>query len=417
MIAAHLQTIAGQERVEIDGAALHAVARGADGCMRDAESALDQLISFCGDRIVESDVLSMFGLTAQGQILALGGHLFRGEAAPALNEINQLAKQGKDLGRLLADLLAHCRNLLLFLISDRKTDLLEVTETEADALANQAEETDADALTRIMEVLTEAEGGYRTAASKRIFLEIAVLRAIQARQAVPLGAVLERLEQYRNQSPSGGAESKSPLRATPSRPASNRPEESAAPRSSRSTAANSGAADKTATALAEATEPATEDALPAPTSLEEVWVALLESVGRASAFTRSYLIQAHPVSLTDRMLTLGIDPEFSDQLELLNNQRTLTLLQTKLRELGRAGMSVRFVKAEAPPEAARGNARQTEPATILEDPIEASPAPSAAAARRDPSPASAEKAPDIKNDPLIKKALELFKGQIVQVRG
>src|SRR2546426_6751330 len=65
LISQHLAHIAQQEKVKIDDEALFAIARGADGGMRDAESALDQLISFCGDRIEESDVLSMFGLTAQ----------------------------------------------------------------------------------------------------------------------------------------------------------------------------------------------------------------------------------------------------------------------------------------------------------------------------------------------------------------
>src|ERR1041385_7802121 len=65
LITRHLTHIARQEKVRIDPEALHAIARGADGGMRDAESALDQLISFCGDQIVESDVLSMFGLTAR----------------------------------------------------------------------------------------------------------------------------------------------------------------------------------------------------------------------------------------------------------------------------------------------------------------------------------------------------------------
>src|SRR6058998_2055169 len=68
LIVKHLGHIAKLENVEIDDAALHAIARGADGGMRDAECALDQLISFCGGKIVEEDVLSMFGLTAQRQI-------------------------------------------------------------------------------------------------------------------------------------------------------------------------------------------------------------------------------------------------------------------------------------------------------------------------------------------------------------
>src|SRR5687767_15191640 len=61
----HLRAIAKQENVQIEDAALSAIARGADGGMRDGDSALDQLISFCGDNIVEADVLSMFGLTSQ----------------------------------------------------------------------------------------------------------------------------------------------------------------------------------------------------------------------------------------------------------------------------------------------------------------------------------------------------------------
>ena len=59
LITEHLGYIAKQENVNIDAEALHAIARGADGGMRDAESALDQLISFCGEKIVESDVLSV----------------------------------------------------------------------------------------------------------------------------------------------------------------------------------------------------------------------------------------------------------------------------------------------------------------------------------------------------------------------
>ena len=71
LIVKHLAHIAKLEKVKIDEPALYAIARGADGGMRDAESTLDQLISFCGDKIEEADVLSMFGLAAQSQILEL----------------------------------------------------------------------------------------------------------------------------------------------------------------------------------------------------------------------------------------------------------------------------------------------------------------------------------------------------------
>src|SRR6476469_4122869 len=101
LIVKHLGEIAAKEGVDIDDAALHAIARGAEGGMRDAESTLDQLISFCGNKIVESDVLSMFGLTAQGQILSVAQGILNGEVESVLRELNDLAQNGKDLGRLL----------------------------------------------------------------------------------------------------------------------------------------------------------------------------------------------------------------------------------------------------------------------------------------------------------------------------
>src|SRR5688572_11842182 len=197
LIVSHLASIALKEKVQIDDAALYAIARGAEGGMRDAESTLDQLISFCGDKIQEADVLSMFGLTAQGQILELSRAVLAGEIATALHQLNDLAQKGKDLGRLLSDLLNHFRNLLLFQVSRGDLNLLEVSEAEAVALREQSSAARADGLTRIMEVLADAEVRLRDAASKKILLEVALLKAIEARQAVSIDTVLKRLQDLR----------------------------------------------------------------------------------------------------------------------------------------------------------------------------------------------------------------------------
>ncbi len=63
---------------------------------------------------------------------------------------------------------------------------------------------------------------------------------------------------------------------------------------------------------------------------------LVEAVGRVSPFTRSYLVDAHPVSFEKSVLVIGFDPEFEDHLGLVDNARNHTLLQTKLAELGHA---------------------------------------------------------------------------------
>src|SRR5499427_2935571 len=127
LISKHLTKIAKEEKVKVQPAALYAIARGAEGALRDAESTLDQLISFCGDKIEEGDVLSMFGLTAQSQLLDLTNAILAGEIEPALRQLNDLAKNGKDLGRLVSDLLSHFRNLLIFQIAHADRTMLEIS--------------------------------------------------------------------------------------------------------------------------------------------------------------------------------------------------------------------------------------------------------------------------------------------------
>src|ERR1700704_3284795 len=165
--------------------------------MRDAESTLDQLISFCGDKIEEADVLSMFGLTAQGQLLDLARAILAGEVEGALRQLNDLAGHGKDLGRLLSDLLHHFRNLLIFQVSRGDLTMLEVSEAEAAALAEQSKLAGSEGFTRILEVFGDAERRLRDAASKKILIEVALLKAIEARTAVNLYSLLKQLNDLR----------------------------------------------------------------------------------------------------------------------------------------------------------------------------------------------------------------------------
>ena len=424
LITKHLAEIAAKEKVTIDAAALHAIARGADGGMRDAESTLDQLISFCGDKIEEADVLSMFGLAAQNQILQLSRAVLAGEVHAALGELNALARGGKDLGRLLGDLLNHFRNLLIFQVSRGDVNLLEASESEIAALKEQVSlASSADTLTRILEVFADAELRLRDAASKKILLEVTLLRAIEARNALPIDAVLKQLNQLRGQGSAPVQSSVSVSAAPTTRP-------SAPPISTPMPSVPAPAAvAKAGPAPTPAPSPSAPPALvPAPVpadNLTALWTQLVDAVGRVSPFTRGYLIDAHPVSFEKKILVIGFDPEFEDHLGLVDNARNHTLLATKLAELGHPNAMIKFVKADAP-------AGWQRPVTAAVAPA---PPPAAAAAKPTPAtsaprsadataaPAVEKKAPPIafnkeefKNDPLIKQALEIFKGTVIEVR-
>jgi DNA polymerase III subunit gamma/tau len=399
LITQHLAHIAKKEKVKIDEAALHAIARGADGGMRDAESTLDQLISFCGDKIQEGDVLSMFGLAAESQILKLSKAVLDGEIQTALTQLNELAQGGKDLGRLLSDLLNHFRNLLIFQISRGDLNLLEVSEVEIAALKEQSALANSEALTRILETFAGAELSLRDAASRKILVEVTLLKAIEARSAVSIDSVLKQLGQLR-----GGPEN-SPAPATASPHPAPAPKPAAKARQEVHQQVPQESAASTA---------ALQESPRLSTGLSELWGKLVDAVGRASPFTRSYLVDAHPVSFEGNRLVIGFDPEFEDYLGLVDNARNHELLQTKLAELGRPNCQVQFVKAEAP-ETRPEIPQPLSPADNQEKTSSPAPPPPPARAGEKEKKAASDKN-DFKNDPLIQKALEIFKGQIVEVR-
>ena len=394
LITKHLAEIAGKEKVTIDAPALHAV------------STVDPLISFCGDKIDEADVLSMFGLAAQNQILKLSHAVLAGEISTALSQLDELARGGKDLGRLLGDLLNHFRNLLIYQVSKGDLNLLEVSEAEVSALKEQASLATTDAFTRVLEVLADAELRLRDAASKKILLEVTLLRAIEARNALSLDAVLKQLNQLRGQSTSVAAPA----------PASAPVQAAARPTFSAPVSAPPAPAPKPVAPVVQPV-PIVAAALGDLTGL---WTNLIAAVGRASPFTRGYLIDAHPVSFEKNIFIIGFDPEFADHLGLVDNARNHTLLATKLAELGHHNAMIKFIKAEAPAGWERKAVAAAPPlipaAAKTASPV--SPAKTVEAApttEKKTAPVAFSK-DDFKNDPLIQKALEIFKGTIVEVR-
>jgi DNA polymerase III subunit gamma/tau len=309
---------------------------------------------------------------------------------------------------LLSDLLNHFRNLLIFQISRGDLNLLEVAEAEVAVLKEQSGLAGTESLTRILEVLADAELRLRDTASKKILLEVTLLKTIEAGNAISLDSVLKQLNQLRGQ---GGAGFQ-PASSTTNSPV-------AAP-VARSNPKNHMAVQPTAAAPATSTQ-----VPPMSVDLAGLWTKLVEAVGRVSPFTRGYLVDAQPVSFDKNLLTIGFDPEFEDHLGLVDNARNHTLLQTKLAELGHANALIKFIKTEASPMAAKQSedvgvqsrdVRDCPADTPKREPQQAKPAVSAVpAAKSKPASVTFDKK-DFKNDPLIQKALEIFKGQIVEVR-
>ena len=193
-IAGRLREIAQAEKWNVSEEALLAIARSADGGLRDAESALDQIVAFKGETVGEEDVLDVFGLASWGAIAGLAEAILKGDAPAVLKEIGRQDDAGRDLQRLLQELLGHFRNLLVCAYAPEMAGTFDMTPAQLDTLKAQAALGDGEKLLRVVEILAAAANQARFALSRRTVLEVALLKAARAASVVSLDELIARIQ-------------------------------------------------------------------------------------------------------------------------------------------------------------------------------------------------------------------------------
>ncbi|MFK7909948.1 MAG: DNA polymerase III subunit gamma/tau [Akkermansiaceae bacterium] len=191
-IAKHLQFIATEEGVKLDDPAAWAIAKGADGGMRDAQSMLDQLVAFCGDEITEQNVLEIFGFTSRETVAQLATHLIGKNSPAALGLIHQQADSGKELSQLLAELIG-CLRALLVTRLDPSASNEGFPEELWDPLVELAKNVQTDRILALIDTLAESEGKMKWAANKRLHMEIGTIKAIQSLNDARISDVIKAL--------------------------------------------------------------------------------------------------------------------------------------------------------------------------------------------------------------------------------
>ncbi len=202
-IAARLQYICGKEGITADQDALLAIARGAEGGMRDALSSLDQLIAFKGTTITEEDALSVFGLVSRKALEDLAGAILKGDAAAILQSVEAFDSAGKNMRRLAGELLRHFRNLIVYQSLGGQTAVLEATPDQVKTLSEQAKLCDASRIFRIADQLAAMEDKLRYALSVRTLIEMTLLRASRIATVASIEELMRAVRALAAQGPSG----------------------------------------------------------------------------------------------------------------------------------------------------------------------------------------------------------------------
>ena len=218
-IAEQLRMIADAESIAVDDAALGLVARAADGSMRDAQSAFDQVIAFAGETIGIDDVSTVLGLIGRDPVLDAVTAVADEDAAAVFGLAGRFVEAGYDLRMVCRELSRAIRDLLVLSVDPARADDPEIAgEGERDRLLALAQRFSREDLMRAFDVMARAEAEIRSAAQPRYHLEMALLRWMHLRKLVPLGELL----QGRGASavPPSAAPPGKPRRAPDSRPAS-----------------------------------------------------------------------------------------------------------------------------------------------------------------------------------------------------
>lgn len=365
-IVGRLKEIAKAEKWKASEEALLAIARGAEGGLRDAESALDQIVSFKGNQIGEADVLEVFGLVSWATIDRLATAVLKGDAAEALKTVAELDEAGRDLPRLVQELLGHFRNVLVWKHAPDLAGSFDLTEAQLESLKAQAALADGEKLLRVVDVLTEAANQMRYALSRRTVVDVALLKAARAAAVVSIDELIARIQAS---SADDGAPAPSAGTYVP-------PARAAAPPSC-------GGASSAGGGLG---------------VLKSRWPAILSTVAETAQLAAPYLKEAEPLRVEGEHVVLGFDPEFAEHLKRVDNSRTRLALEKAIGHELRRSIGVKFALEER--------------AQVEADVEQAAQAPAAPpAAKKAAAPRK-----NLADDPAVRKTMEEFGADVIDVR-
>lgn len=365
-----LSSIAGQEGIEVDAAALSVIARAAGGSFRDAIGTLDQLATYAGGHISLDQTLDILGIVRHDLLSEIVDLVDGADTQGALLFAERLDQAGTDFNQFMKDLLIHLRDMY---IVKHTTDIpagIALAEEQAQALSNQAQRVPIERIVTFIDLLGEALRAVRQGSEARLELELALIKltafgpgGTPRQETVETPAVTAMT-------------AATPRQATPQQ-APVQP--TAAPQTEAAQAQTEAAQAQTQTEAAQAPPPPVsrekvtpESAPPAAPQaaairadiehLKRAWPAVLDAVQAHQAGLSALLADARPESLDGDELVLKYPAGHSFQVGQVSRSENLAVVTSMLEQL--TGRSLRVVVRMASDQAA-GAVAEEEDARIL----------------------------------------------------
>ncbi len=293
-VSAVVRRVARAEQIEIDEQAVGLIALHATGSFRDALGTLEQLLTYKGqERIEPDDVLAVLGVADDELLFEAVKAIVAREPAEALRVVARLAESGREPGQVLRDLERYARELLAVQILDDVPLELRVTPERDRRLSDQARAVSRADAVRLLDLIAAALEASANGAQARIQLELVLIKAAAPELDPSTSALLARIERLEAGAGPRPAASVSEPAAVSSEPT--------AGTSAPAAPAPAGPSAPAPSAPASAPPPAAGDL----ESASELWPAVIEQVKARNAMLAALLVDAKPVAISERELTLA----------------------------------------------------------------------------------------------------------------
>ncbi|MBU5611986.1 DNA polymerase III subunit gamma/tau [Geomonas azotofigens] len=390
-IVSRLRFIVDQEGVQVSDEALSVVARKGDGSMRDSLSTLDQVLAFCGNSVSDTDVAALLGVVDRRLIMDGCKAVLQADVKGALEIVAQVDSFGYSMRQFCQELINQFRNIAILKAVGEPGDLLELSDAELGDLTALGAQASVQDLQRHLAILLKAEAEIAHAGFPRLILEMALIKMASLAPAIPVQDLLARLDALEKGGPlPPRGEAPRPLAPAP------RPAQQAPPQQqgvSRPAAAPVAAAPVAAAPQRHAAAP---QAAPSGfASGGDLWGGFVQAVKAKKPMLGGALEEVYPVKVAQGVLEIGC-LQGSFQLTRLQDPEQINELKSLAQGHFGVPTQVKVVALNAPP---------TDAAPTLSEKKSLEDAERKAVLRR-----------EAEEHPLVAAAVELFDGEIAEVR-
>lgn len=304
-IIAQLEKIAAQEKVNIDKQVLFALAKASDGSLRDAESVLDQLISFAQDKISLEDVISMLGVIEQDTLFNITDKIIDKDARGALELVNKSIDEGKDIGNFLVNFIEHFRNLMIAKVTQADSRLIDLPKEMCVRLLEQAQNFTLEEIFNTFNILVNTQELSKRLESLRIPLEISLVKLAHDKKNSKVGLVPQPEPRYPKE------ENPAPL-AQEEKPESNQ-------------------------------GPVAQTQQISLDNLRDAWQNIIDNLSKVKMSVATYLNEGTPIKLENNALMVSFPVNYSLHKESLERKENQAIIEKVISELLHNNIKVNFI--------------------------------------------------------------------------